>query len=96
MVRADQPTYTKRGEVCIYYKKCLPSRILNIVFSNECIKFALRNVEKTVSFVFIYRSRIQSQEAFKNFYENFGRTLDNLVEKFTVAIVHVNSNLMNW
>ena len=32
---ADQPTKTKRGGVCIYNKKCLPLRVLNIVLLNE-------------------------------------------------------------
>ena len=40
--RADHPTNTKRGGVCIYYKKGLPLRFLNIIFPNECIKFELR------------------------------------------------------
>ena len=39
IARADQPANTKRGGVCICYKKCLPLRVLNIIFVNECIKF---------------------------------------------------------
>ena len=39
IARADHPTNTKRGGVCIFYKKCLPLRVLNIIFLNECINF---------------------------------------------------------
>ena len=35
IARADHPSNTKRGGVCIYYKECLPLRVLNIVFLNE-------------------------------------------------------------
>ena len=99
MARADQPTNTKRGEVCIYYKNCLPLNILNIVFLNECIDFALRIGEETFNFVLIYRSWIQSQEVLENFCQNFGRTSDNLAGNNLIllaAIVHVNANLVNW
>ena len=41
VARADHPTNTKRGGVCIFYKKCLLLRVLNIIFLNECINFEL-------------------------------------------------------
>ena len=37
IMRADHPSNTKRGGIYIYYKKCLPLRVLNKIFLNECI-----------------------------------------------------------
>ena len=73
IARADHPTNTKRGGVCIYYKKCLPLRVLNIVFLNECMNFKLRTGDKICNFVVLYRSPIQSQDVFKSFCENVKR-----------------------
>ena len=52
---ANYPTNTIQGSVCIYSKKCLPLRVLNIVFLNECINFELRIGDKTCNFVVLYR-----------------------------------------
>ena len=98
-MRAVHPTNTKRGGVCIYYKKCLPLRVLNIIFLNECINFELRIGDKTCNFVVLYRSPSQSQDVFESFCENFERTLDNLSQTnlfVLAAIGDVNAKLTNW
>ena len=38
MTRADHPSNTKRGGVCIYYKELPPIRKTDICKLNECIK----------------------------------------------------------
>ena len=99
IARADHPTNTKRGGVCIYYKKCLPLRILNIIFLNECINFELRIGDKTCNFVVLYRSPSQSQDVFESFCENFERTSDNLAQNnpfLLVAIGDFNAKSTNW
>ena len=96
---ADHPTNTKRGGVCIYYKNCLPLRILNIIFLNECINFELIIGDKTCNFVVLYRSPSQSQDVFENFCESFERTLDNLAQNnpfLLVAIGDFNAKSTNW
>ena len=35
--RVDHPDNVKRGGVCICYKSCLPSRVLNISRLNKCV-----------------------------------------------------------
>ena len=92
-MRAVHPTNTKRGGVCIYYKKCLPLRVLNIIFLNECINFELRIGDKTCNFVVLCRSPSQSQDVFESFCENFERTLDNLA---IGAIGDFNAKSTNW
>ena len=64
IARADHPTDTKRGGVCIYYKKYLPLRVLNIIFLNECTNYELRIRGKTRNFVILCKSTSQSQKHF--------------------------------
>ena len=40
--RADHPSNTKRGGGCIYYRKPLPLKILNILYLHECINSEIR------------------------------------------------------
>ena len=99
IARADHLTNTKRGGVCIYYKKCLPLRVLNIIFLNECINFELRIGDKTCNFVVLCRSPSQSQDVFESFCENFERTLDNLVQNnpfLLVVIGDLNAKSTSW
>ena len=42
MVRADHPANSKRGGVCMYYKNCLPLKVLDIRFLHESVAFELR------------------------------------------------------
>ena len=35
MVRADHPANSKRGGVCMYYKNCLPLKVLDTRFLHE-------------------------------------------------------------
>ena len=37
VIRADHPSNTKRGGVCIYYKELLSLRALNLTNLSECI-----------------------------------------------------------
>ena len=99
IARADHPTNTKREGVCIYCKKGLPLRVLNIIFLNECINFELRIGDKTCNFDVLCRSPSQSQDVFETFCENFEKTLYNLAQNnpfLFVAIGDFNAKLTNW
>ena len=41
LVCSDHLSNKKCGGVCIYYKSYLPSRIIDIYYSNECVRFKL-------------------------------------------------------
>ena len=41
LIRADHQSNTKRGGVCIYYQNCLPLKLINICYLNECITFVI-------------------------------------------------------
>ena len=60
LVRADNPTNTKRGSVCIYYHNSLPLKVIDIQFLNEYINFEIRISGKLRSFLCLDRSPSQT------------------------------------
>ena len=76
LFRADHPSNTKRGGVCIYYRNSLPLKILGIQYLQECINFKIRIGSKLCGFASTYRSPSQSQDDFEAFPNNFELNLD--------------------
>ena len=76
LYRADHPSDTKRGGVCIYYRNSLPLKILGIQYLHECINFEIIIGGKLCRFVSLYRSRSQSQDNFESFANNFELNID--------------------
>ena len=99
MVRADHPANSKRGGVCMYYKNCLPLKVLDIRFLHESIAFELRIGDKLCSFISLYRSPNQSYDDFVSFLDNFELTLDTLAHRnpfLMVALGDFNAKSSNW
>ena len=99
LVRADNPTNTKRGAVCIYYHNFLPLKVIDIQFLNECINFEIRISGKLRSFLYLYRPPSQTRDIFETFSDNFELTLDAIINKNTflvVALVNFNAKTTNW
>ena len=69
VVRANHPSNTKIGGVCIYFKKSLPLKVLDIKMSQECINFEIKIADKTGNFISLYRSPSQSKDEFESFAE---------------------------
>ena len=99
LVRADNPTNTKRGGVCIYYHNSLPLKVIDIQLLNECINFEIRIGGKLCSFLCLYRSPSQTRDIFETFADNFELTLDTIVNKnpfLIVALGDFNAKTTNW
>ena len=99
MVRVDHKANSKRGGVCMYYKNCLPLKVLDIRFLHESIAFELRIGDKLCSFISLYRSPNQSSDDFVSFLDNFELTLDALAQKnpfLMVALGDFNAKSSNW
>ena len=99
LVRADNPTNTKRGGVCIYYHNSLPLKVIDIQFLNECINFEIRIGRNLCSFLCLYRSPSQTRDIFETFADNFELTLDTIVNKnpfLIVALGDFNAKTTNW
>ena len=63
MIRADHPSNTKRGGVCIYYKEYLLFiRKIDICKLNECIVIEITVNNERYSLTCLYRSPNQNQE----------------------------------
>ena len=98
-VRSNHPANTKRGEVCLYYKTCLPLIVLEIQYVNECINFELKIGDKLCTLVALYRSPSQSQDKFETFIYNFELNLETLSRKnpfLLVAISDFNLKSKFW
>ena len=77
LIRADHPSNTKRGDVCIYYKHCLTFRVLDICYLEECINLEISFGGTLCNFISLYRSTSQSLDVFETFVDNFELNLDN-------------------
>ena len=87
LFRADHPSNTKRGGVCIYYRNSLPIKILNIQCLHECINFEIIIRGKLYRFVSLYRWPSQSQDDFESFANNFELNIDTTTAHNTFLTV---------
>ena len=60
LTQSDHSSNNKPGGVCVYYKKFLPLRVLDIQYLHECIHFELKTGDKFCDFVALYRSPSQT------------------------------------
>ena len=88
LIRSDDPSNSKRGTVCIYYKNFLHLRVLDIQYLNECINTELKIGGKLCYIIALYRSPNQSQDELEKFSEKLELNLDSLVQNnpFLVAL----------
>ena len=79
MIRSDHPSNTKRGGVCIYYKKYLPLVKRDDIFPlSECLVCEI-SMKKSKCFVTcVYHSPSQSLEEFNNFCIGFESICTNI------------------
>ena len=70
LYRADHLSNVKRGGIYIFYKNCLPLKVANIQYLQECINFEIKIEDKLRNFVALYRSPSQSQDEFGTFAKN--------------------------
>ena len=71
ITRADHPSNTKKGGVCIYYKESLSVRALNETNLSECIirEISRQNCKGYIGV--IYKSPSQNTTEFEEFLPNF-------------------------
>ena len=81
VVRADHLSNTKKGGVCIYLKKSLPLKVLDIQLLQECINFEIKNADKICNFISLYRSTSQSKDESESFADNLEHNLDSIVHR---------------
>ena len=100
MIRANHPSNTKRGVVCIYYKKYLPLiRKVDICKLNECIVTELTVKNERCFLTCLYRSPNQNQEQFESFCENLIDVLSGINSQqptCSILVGDFNAKLSRW
>ena len=81
LVRSDDPSSSKRGGVCCYFKESLPIRILKITPMTECLVLEMLYNNKLVIVSVIYRSPSQSSQEFAQFEMLFTQLLNYITSK---------------
>ena len=99
VIRADHPSNTKRGGVCIYYKELLSLRALNLTNLSECIicEVSLQNCKGYISV--IYRPPSQNTAKFEEFLSNFEVILNTTAlssSLFTIILRDFNARSSFW
>ena len=99
VIRIDHPSNTKRRRICIYYKNTLPFKLVIIKYLQELITFEIRIGRKCCKFIYLYRSRGQTNDKLESFLKNFDLTLDKIhVENaFMISVLgNFNAKCNNW
>ena len=99
LVRADLPASTKRGGVCIYFRKSVPLRISDIHFLDEFINFEMRLGDKVCNYISIYRLPNQSREEYEALADYLEPNLETIAKINTFLIVPLSdlkTKLSTW
>ena len=79
LLRADHPSNTKRGGVCIYYKDHLPIiKRIDLCQLHECLITEMRIGKKKYFFTCLYRSPSQTSDEFEDFCTDLNLLLSNI------------------
>ena len=89
LIRADYPSNTKQGGVCIHYKQSLAFRLFNIhylhlILHSLCMDFEISFGGKICNFISLYRSPSQLSDTFdtfEDFADNFELNIDKIANK---------------
>ena len=76
LIRVDDPSNTKRDDVCISYKYSLAFKLLDICYLEECLNFEISFGGKLCNFIPLYGSPSQSLDIFEKLADNFELNLD--------------------
>ena len=99
LIRADHPSNTKRGGVCIYHKHSLAFRLLSVHYLKECKDFEISFGGKMCNFISLYCSPSQSSDTFEDFANNLELNLDKIANRgpyLLVALGDFNVKSSNW
>ena len=71
LIRAYHPVHIKRGGVCLYFKKSLTLRKIELSHINECLLCEV-NLKGQVGIIVTYHSSSQTSSQFDYFLSNQG------------------------
>ena len=91
LICCNHPTKVNHGRVYIYYKDCLPLKVLVIDYLQEIMNFELKMGVEICSFVTSYTLPNQFQDQFKSFSSNFKLSLKKITQKNYLLVVAIQS-----
>ena len=99
LIRADHPKNIKQGGVCIYYRKTLPLKIIQINYLPECLVCEINYDKRKIFIVTLYRSPSQTADKFNEFLSGFEGVIDSINQcnpYFTVITGDFNVCCNRW
>ena len=100
LIRADHPSDSKRGGVCIYYKEHIPLiKRDDICTLDNCLVTEIRSQGEKCFLTCIYRSPSQSRDEFDDFCTKFDLLLSNINQEFPLCSIvtgDFNARCSRW
>ena len=100
LIRSDHPTDSKRGGVCIYYKKHISLiKRDDICTLENCLVTEIRSQNEKCFLTCLYRSPSQSHNEFENFSKKFDILFSQINGEFPICLVvtgHFNAQCSRW
>ena len=78
LFRVDHPNKTKTDCVCIYCKESLGTKVLDVLYINQCLLFKVQN--KTGYLSIMYRSPGQNNDESDEFLDSFENLQNNIAK----------------
>ena len=99
LIRADHPSNTKRGGVCIYHKESRGACLVKLSFPSQCIVSEVF-LQKFKGYIgVVYRSPSQDNIEFESFLSDFDELLSKTASSnslFTIILDDVNATSSTW
>ena len=99
LYRADHPSNTKKGGVCVYVKESLSIRLVPLQILDECIVLEVTINNKKGIIFSLYRSPSQTADEFDQFIDNLDELLQSirlLNPSFTILLGDFNAKSSAW
>ena len=99
LIRADHPSNTKRGGVCIYHKESRGACLVKLSFLSQCIVSEVF-LQKFKGYIgVVYRSPSQDNIEFESFLSDFDELLSKTASSnslFTIILGDFNARSSTW
>ena len=99
LIRADHPSNTKRGGVCIYYNDKISVKQMGNISLPECLACEIVIGKRKEYVITLYRSPSQNQGKFKHFLLSLENLLGNIRNQdpaFTILMGNFNARSKSW
>ena len=99
LIRADHPSNSKRGGVCIFYRESFAVQLIKINYLNECLFCEVSFNNKKSYIAVLYWSPSQNSLEFDNFILSFEKLLceiNSFKPDFSIILGNFNARSNSW